>query len=277
MKKPFIKLAMILTLGSGLTHTQASAAVTEQLVDLVKPNGTTLRYLLTVDPSLTPPPKAAAILFTGGQGKVNLSNGIPQPGANFLVRTRKLFAENGLAVAVFDPSSDIGWLSDRARMSKAHADEVAQVLADLKRKTGAETTYLVGTSRGTISAAYLSTVLKDEIDGVVLTSTLFQSSMAGPGLSDFDFSTISHPLLFVHHMSDGCRSTPPRDAKALSNKYPVIWVEGAEGVQGDACGPFSPHGYLGREAATVRAIADWILHRKLAPKIDGAALPSVPP
>jgi pimeloyl-ACP methyl ester carboxylesterase len=270
MKKIFVKLVTILPLSLGLLAMQASAAATEQLVSLVKPNGTALRYLLTTDPAITPAPETGVILFSGAQGQVNLAAGIPQPGSNFLVRTRQLFAQDGLAVAVYDPSPDIGALSDHARMSRVHADEVAQVLADLKQKTGVKKIYLVGTSRGTISAAYLSVTLKNEVDGVVLTSTLFQSSKAGPGLSGFDFSTISQPLLFVHHVSDSCKYTSPGHAKALSGKYPVIWVEGTEGAQGDSCGPFSAHGYLGREQATVRAIADWILYRKLTPKIDAA-------
>lgn len=261
-------LVMTLTVIFGLIVMPVSAAVTEQLVDLVKPNGTALRYLLTTDPSITPAAETGVILFSGGQGQVNLASGIPHPGANFLVRTRQLFVQTGLPAAVYDPSTDIGALSDSARMSKSHMDEVAQILADFKQKTGVKKIYLVGTSRGTISAAYLATVLKGEVDGVVLTSTLFQGSRAGVGLSGFDFSTISQPLLFVHHVSDGCKTTSPGYAKAMAGKYPVIWVEGEEGAQGEACGPFSYHGYLGRETATVHAIADWILHRKLAQKID---------
>jgi pimeloyl-ACP methyl ester carboxylesterase len=272
MKKTYIKLSILLACGLSLSTMHAGAAVTEQLVDLVKPNGTSFRYLLTTDTTLGPNVKIGVILFPGGQGIVKLAAGIPEPGANFLVRTRKLFAKDGLAVAVYDPSSDIGSLSDSARTSRIHFDEVAQVLADFRQRAGVSSVYLVGTSRGTISAAYLSTLFKSQVDGVVLTSTLFQSSKAGPGLSAFDFSSITQPLLFVHHVSDGCRSTPPGYAKTLAGKYAVLWVDGTEGAQGDSCGPFSAHGYLGREPATVRAITDWILYRKLASIIDAASI-----
>lgn len=259
MKRIFTRWMLV----TGLIACQAHAVVTDQLVDLAKPNGTRLRYLLTVDDALAPRPDTGVILFAGGQGNVRLAEGIPQPGANFLVRTRHLFAQEKLAVAVYDPSPDIGSLTDQARMSRPHADEVAQVLAHLKQETGVSHVYLVGTSRGTISAAYLALALRDHVDGVVLTSTLFQASRAGPGLSGFDFSTIRQPLLFVHHLADGCRTTPPQAAHALSGNYPVVWVGGQQEAGGDACGPFSAHGYLGQEPATVHAIAEWIMQRRL--------------
>lgn len=246
----------------------AGAAVTDQLVSLVRPGGADLRYVLTTDPIRVPAPEIGVILFTGGEGRVGLANGIPRPGANFLVRSRSLFAQNGLAVAVYDPSDELGALSDAARMSTPHRDEVEQVLADLKARTGVRKVYLVGTSRGTISAAYLATVLKGQVDGVVLTSTLFASSRAGSGLAGFDFSSITQPLLFVHHAQDRCKVTAPGYARALGNRYSIIWVEGVEGIEGDACGPHSAHGYLGREPATVRAISDWIMSRKVAATIE---------
>jgi pimeloyl-ACP methyl ester carboxylesterase len=62
------------------------------------------------------------------------------------------------------------------------ADEVAQVLAHLKLETGIRHVYLIGTSRGTISAAHLALALQDQVDGVVLTSTLCQASRAGAWL-----------------------------------------------------------------------------------------------
>jgi pimeloyl-ACP methyl ester carboxylesterase len=244
------------------------AAAADQLVSLTKPGGAALRYILTTDPGRAPAPETGVILFTGGEGRVGLAKGIPQPGANFLLRSRALFAQDGLAVAVYDPSDEIGTLSDAARMSAVHREEVEQVLADLKARTGVRKVYLVGTSRGTISAAYLATALKGQVDGVVLTSTLFASSRAGPGLSGFDFSSIPQPLLFVHHTADGCKSTAPGYAKALGTRYSVIWVDGVEGSEGDACGPYSAHGYLGREPATVRAMSDWILSRKLVAKVE---------
>jgi predicted alpha/beta-hydrolase family hydrolase len=269
MKKSLAALLAALPLFCGMPVPHASAAITEQLLALRKPNGTALRYLLSADDAV--PADIGVILFTGGQGQVHLDAGIPNPGANFLVRSRQLFAAHGLATAVYDPSADIGSLNDAARMSSIHAEEVAQMLADFRNRSGVSRIYLVGTSRGTISAAYLANALGNRVDGVVLTSTLFSASRAGPGLSGFDFASIRQPLLFVHHVADSCRTTAPAAAQALSERFPVIWVEGVEGSSGDACGPYSAHGYLGREAATVKAIADWIRDGRLAPRIGIAA------
>jgi hypothetical protein len=51
-----------------------------------------------------------------------------------LVRSKQLFANDGLAVAVFDPSAEIGAMSDHTRMSENHANEAARILADFKQK-----------------------------------------------------------------------------------------------------------------------------------------------
>lgn len=251
-----------------LSSSAALAAITEQLVDFVKPNGTTVRYLSSTDAAISSAPEMGVILFSGSQGQVNLASGIPQPGANFLIRSRQLFTQAGLPTAVYDPSPDLGAMSDQARMSQVHVDEVAMVLNDFKKKTGVKKVMLVGTSRGTVSAAYIATMLKNEVNGVVLTSTLFSASKGGIGLSQFDFASITQPLLFVHHVADACKVTSPEYAKNLVGKFPVIFVDGVVGRERDACGPFSAHGYLGREASTVRAIADWILTGKVTPKVD---------
>jgi pimeloyl-ACP methyl ester carboxylesterase len=265
--KGFFRTLFLLVV-CGFMAPGADATAADQLVTLTRPDGAALRYLLTTDPLSVSAPEIGVILFTGGEGRVGLGNGVPQPGANFLVRSRALFAQNGLAVAVYDPSDALGALSDAVRMSAAHRGEVEQVLVDLKARTGVRKVYLVGTSRGTISAAYLATELKAQVDGVILTSTLFASSRAGSGLSGFDFSSIAQPLLFVHHNGDRCKTTAPGYAKALGARYAVIWVNGVEGSEGDACGPYSAHGYLGREPATVRAISDWILNRKVVASVD---------
>jgi pimeloyl-ACP methyl ester carboxylesterase len=267
--KPFF--ATLLTSVLLFTQTASLAAVTEQLIDLPKPTGTTLRYLLSTDPVLSPAPEIGVILFNGGQGEVHLAKGIPRPSSNFLIRSRQMFVQNGLPAAIYDPSADLGALTDRARMSQPHADEVAMVLNDFRKKTGVRKIYLVGTSRGTISAAYLANSLAADVNGVVLTSTLFQASKAGSGLADFDFATIRQPLLFVHHVADGCKFTAPGYARALEKKYPVTWVDGVEGTEEDPCGPFSAHGYLGRERGTVQAITDWILTGKITKRVDAAS------
>jgi hypothetical protein len=200
------------------------------------------------------------VLFTGGQGVVGLlKDGIPHPGGNFLVRSRSLFLAQGIATAVIDVPSDLGLLSDAARMSARHARDVGAVVADLGQRFPQTRVYLVGTSRGTVSAAYAGAALGTPVAGVVLSSTIFRSSKGGSGLSGFDYRSIGVPLLFVHHVDDACFVTPYGPARELGQTWPLISVSGGTPARSDACEALSAHGFLGVEAPTIAAICQWML------------------
>jgi hypothetical protein len=242
------------------------AAAQEEIVLLTTPKGSEQRYLYSPPTTTNALNKTAVLLFNGGAGVVGLHKGIPKPGANFLVRSRGLFAARGLQVALYDPSPDIGPMHDFDRMSERHRLEVAALIEDLRRRTGFEKIYFIGTSRGVTSAAYVGLHMGD---GVVLTSSLFVAGgRNGYGLSGFDYSKLKKPLLFVHHVDDACPYTPYSEAKALSKTYPLITVIGGENFAGDPCEPWHAHGYRGREQATVDAIVDWISTGKVADPIQ---------
>jgi hypothetical protein len=93
----------------------------------------------------------------------------------------------------------------------------------------------------------------------VLTATLFLANKREPGLSGFDFATIPSPLLFVHHVDDGCNETPYASAKRVAERYPLVSVSGGSPPQSKPCQAMSQHGFLGREAQTVDAISKWML------------------
>jgi len=121
--------------------------------------------------------------------------------------------------------------------------------------------FLVGTSRGTLSAAYLGRSLGASVDGVVLTSSVLQGTRRGMNLSlsGFDFAAIKAPLLFVHHAEDACKSCPYGDAHRLGRTYPLVTVKGGKPAESGECEPLSAHGYFGKEEETVNAIKNWIL------------------
>jgi pimeloyl-ACP methyl ester carboxylesterase len=150
-------------------------------------------------------------------------------------------------------------MSDSFRMSQLHADDVAAVAGDMQEQFPTAQLFLVGTSRGTASAAYVGAAFGSRLSGVVLTSSVFDASHGGAGLSDFDYERIKVPLLFVHHIEDGCRVTPYYAAKALSEKYALISVHGGKPAASGSCDPVAPHGYYGVESATVDAIVRWML------------------
>src|SRR4030042_5071560 len=82
----------------------ALAQVSQKVVDIPTRPSVTQRFVYFAPES----PKAAVILFAGGHGGLQIfPNGSFKWGeGNFLVRTRQLFAENGLAVIVVDTPSD---------------------------------------------------------------------------------------------------------------------------------------------------------------------------
>ena len=93
------------------------------------------------------------------------------------------------------------------------------------------------------------------------------SKEPGPGLSRFDFATVKGPLLFVHHVSDQCGSTPYGEAARLAERYPLITVFGGPSPQSGPCEAFSQHGFLGKEAETVEEIINWMLKKPFRAEI----------
>ena len=236
----------------------AGAATQEEIVTLPSADAATVSYVRGWEDSARP--KAAAVLFTGGEGRVGLATrGIPRPGANFLVRTRGVFNRQGVATAVIDVPSDLNEMPDSIRMSARHAADVAAVVKDMKRRFAGVPVYLVGTSRGTVSAAYAGAALGTDIAGVVLTSSLFNATRTGPGISGFDYAKLESKLLFVHHADDACFATPYHMAESVSAGYPLTTVRGGNPAKSGPCDPYSPHGFFGVEGPTVRAITGWML------------------
>lgn len=235
----------------------------EQVVDVPTRDGVTTSYLLVSEGSS---PRYVLVSFVGSLGAMRLaarSSAGPLrfgPTANFLVRARTDFVDRDFADALVDAPSDQlpGGMSDAFRRSDMHVADIRAVLADLHKRFPGAKFYLIGTSRGTISAAALGAALATAIDGVVLTSAVTVPDRTGPGLSTFDFATLKGPVLLVHHIDDGCRSSPYSGAQALARRFPLISVHGGDAPRSGPCDAASQHGYFGVEAPTVAAIKAWI-------------------
>jgi hypothetical protein len=249
--------------------TLAAAASAQEVITLATRKGVTQSFFFTSRPKNL---QAVAILFPGSGGLINLrtENGQPKFNqGNFLVRSRVEFVKRGVGAAIIDAPSDQqgGWgMGDEFRLGDEHATDVTTVIADLEKRFPGVPLFLVGTSRGTISAAALGARLGERVTGVVLTSSMFRpapkkSKEPGPGLSKFEFATVKVPLLVVHHVSDQCESTPYSDAARLAEKYPLISVFGGSPPQSGPCDAFSQHGYLGKESETVEQIVNWMLKK----------------
>jgi hypothetical protein len=249
----------------------AFSAGAEEIVTVSGREGETQSYLLMHN---APPPKTVAVMFPGGEGLMRLhSEGGSvkfSQGKNFLVRTRGMFRDAEVAVAIVDSPSDQqrAGMDDGFRTGRAHVEDIAAVVKDLKARFPGAKIFLVGTSRGTLSAAYAGRSLGTGVDGVVLTSSVFYGGRSGIGLSGFDFGAIKAPLLFVHHVRDACRACPYREAESLSRSFPLISVSGGRPAESDPCEPLAAHGYFGKEQETVKAIKAWMLGRPFPKTVD---------
>lgn len=260
-------LFVTLTLGA-LLGTQAFAQKTEEIVRLKTRNNVEQPYWLIRQNA---PVKVVAVLFTGGFGLLKLratDAGVAwsETGTSYLVLNKDLFIDNETAVAIVDVPSDessIGY-TPKLRKSDAHMQDVVFIVKDLRARFPQAKLFLVGTSQGATSAAYAGKALGKEIDGVVLTASVFDWAPAAwrflsdSNLSDFDLSKIAAPLLIVHHVDDKCVATTYAGAIKVAGKFPFIAVHGGTPVQDNGCGPKGPHGFLGREEAVATEIKNWM-------------------
>ena len=197
-------------------------------------------------------PAASLVLFPG-------SDGIhAKQVRNFLVRIAPDLIAQGFTVLVFDaPSDHADGMAWPFRASADHAIDIAAVV-DLAKSHSPAPVWLIGTSRGSVSAADGAAALGKRISGVVLTSSVWAQGMAAIPLEK-----IVVPVLVVHNRDDGCRDSPFSGVDSAMVRMTGAPVRQFLAVSGgmsrsDACQAMSPHGYLGIEAQVMAPMADWI-------------------
>jgi len=210
-----------------------------------------------------PAARASLIMFAGGQGRLKIDpDGIGKKN-NFLVRTRRQFADAGFNVAVMDKPKDKGELFG-FRTTAEHATDVQAVILYLRNKYK-HPVWLIGTSRGTLSAANAAARLAgtNGPDGIVLTASVLVTKKY-ESLTDIDLGRIRVPTLFVHNRDDGCHVCPYSElahvmAKCDKASDKALQVhEGGRSERSNQCKALTPHGFLGLEDKVVKEIADWI-------------------
>lgn len=234
---------------------------------------TTTRYAL-VQPNGA---DRALVLLVGGGGHLDLDGkGCPRAlKGNSLVRSLPDFNGVGLATALVDAPSDHPGEDGLKgfRMTPQHADDLGKVIADVRKRTGLPV-WIVGTSRGSISAANAATRLTGSAapDGVVLTSAI---TSGGPGgqkpwaaqtVFDLKLEAIRVPVLVVGHAADKCPRTPASlmggiTARTNGAREEVVKVTGGSGGAPtglEACQGKTPHGFLGQEGEVASGIARFI-------------------
>ncbi|MCM3563789.1 hypothetical protein [Hydrogenophaga intermedia] len=229
-----------------------------------------------VAPTAQPP--VTLLLLPGGGGHADLdAQGCAQQlKGNSLNRSLPLFQAQGLGTVFVDaPRSHQGpdGLGGH-RVLAAHADELGRVIAAVRARGGGAV-WVVGTSRGAISAVNAAARLKGDAapDGVVLTSAVVlgdpraRKPWVAHSVFDLPLADIAQPLLVVVHAQDNCLRSPPTEsarviAATRSVRAQAVSVTGGPGVRTadplQACEGRSPHGFAEQEADVAQGIARFV-------------------
>ena len=263
-RRPLGAVIAVVVLALGPVGAWAQAP---RVVDIPTRAGVTQRILVLGPPD----PRAAVVLFAGGHGGLQLApdGELGWGKGNFLIRSRDLFAEHGLRVVVIDAPSDrqsnpfLGGF----RQTPQHVADVKAVVSWLKQEAPMPV-WLVGTSRGTQSAAFVATELWPDQggpDGIVLSSTVLRDPRGRP-VPDMALGRVRVPVLVVHHKQDGCQLCAYGDVPRLMDRLTatprkeLLAFDG--GIdRGDPCEAFAYHGFNGLEREVVGKIAAWIAAR----------------
>lgn len=236
-----------------------SSSAEDRLVFADTRPGVRVGYWLMVRPGAT----ATVMLLPGGEGGIGSVKGQEPRSKNFLVRTRDMFAAAGFNVAVIGKPSDKEDMDLAFRASKEHVEDL-RVIAESLRTTLGKPVWLVGTSRGSVSAAAAGAALDPPtIAGIVMTSSVTYSR-AGPAVPTLALMDVRVPALVMHHKRDACRDCDPREAHLITERLtgaPVkklLLVDGGGDPSGPVCEPMHYHGYIGMEAEAVKMITDWV-------------------
>jgi dienelactone hydrolase len=217
---------------------------------------------------LAPPMAATAEEVVEIKTRPGVGNwdGSGNPVGNFLVRTRKHWVKHNLLVAVPDAPSDMQGGIEMWRNSAEHAADIRAVIAHLRRYSKGPV-FLIGTSRGTISAAGIAAhMAPGELGGIVLTATVtrYNRGRDKDRVQSAKLEKIRVPVLIAHHVDDSCDVTVfedlPKLAKQFTNaaKVEIKGYKGGGNYRGSECGSRSAHGFRGIEKQVVRELAAWI-------------------
>lgn len=217
------------------------------------------------------------VLLVGGGGHLNFdANGCPCAlRGNSLVRSLPHFHSAGFATALVDAPSDHPGEDGLKgfRLSSKHATDLGIVIADVRQRNKGPV-WLVGTSRGTISAVNAAVRLTGSAsaDGLVLTSAVTSGGKGGKRpwavqtVFDVRLETIRMPVQVIGHAADDCPRTPPRlmnriTARTNGAREQVVTVTGGPGSKHtglEACQSRTPHGFIDQEAVVASGIARFI-------------------
>ncbi len=203
------------------------------------------------------PSNKILVLFPGKNGRANVSN--------ILTRTSSLFVAKGVPVATVDSS----FYRQSSLITLEHLSYIRKVVEYLEER-GFQSIYLVGTSNGTISVAYIgSKLVNEKIKGLIMTGT--QSYYIDKHIP---IGQTPYPVLFIHHKNDKCPNNSHSDTVEMSKKYTnssrvdFITVYGGRNSKRYPCDDMTYHDFWQEETWIVQAITDWVSGKEVPEEID---------
>ncbi len=285
----FITLVISCGGGSGSGETEPVSSPYNLEIAKVSVRDTELKFLLVKIGS----PDRALLMFPGGDGSchfwrsedapcnrngIDIGEGI-KVSYNFLARNILSFANSRNLVVLVDVPDDVKnrfpggnpkLIASSYRVSENHVEDIKALMNYLESNYGIREFYLIGTSRGTLSVAYLSGKLSS-LAGLILTATLSSdpnfSAYCPGGANNFvdctGFRRADSRILFLHHKLDGCLSSDYLAARDIYNSLKAdykefITVEGGTNLSSNPCKALTYHGFYGRDSEVIGKILDWI-------------------
>lgn len=230
--------------------------------------------------------RGVVVMFPGHEGVVKFTRiadgeyevDSEQGGLTANPTARNTLRGKGFVVVVLAPPSDQSHGMDTDfRISKAHAEDVRQVIEYLNERYK-QKPYLQGHCRSSYSPpAIINQSGNEKISGMILSST--RSRGKHGSVLDLTKGAVKVPVLLVHHTDDPCPGTPYANLNKLTKFYSqgapnvdVISVSGGHiSKQGVSRCSGGAHGFKGVEREVSEAIAGWLLHENFPEKIEKAS------
>ena len=214
-------------------------------------------------------PTKLAVLLPGSPSVVRpvVENGVMTSSkltGNFLIRARRFLIEENVASLIVDCQSESGsYCASYYQASKQRQEDVDKLIQEVKKRTPSiNAVWLVGTSMGTISSAFMPIHNAEGYAGSIHTAGITDPYANGSyrELGGFDYKKITIPQFFVHHRNDPCALTTYPSAKSIAEKFnvPLISVSGGSDFRGRPCEAFTEHGFRGKEKEVMNFLAEII-------------------
>jgi len=211
-----------------------------------------------------PPGSKLVVLLPGYPSVVRpeMSNGVmvssPLAG-NFLIRARRHLADDQVMTLLVDCHSSVGDIcKPEYQASEARYRHVKAIIDAAKIKVPSiRQVYLLSTSAGSISSAFIAKQAQEYLSGVIHTASIDPTAPKSyPQLTNFNYAAIGIPQAFIHHTDDPCAITQYSYIRSVAEKYkiPLITVAGVSGFTGNPCAANTQHGFKGKEIVVMKHI-----------------------